>query len=337
LTPALTPTPASSRKKARQGDRLPAQERLHRQIRLRCPMTMRALLIVLCLSVGSAQSTEITLFGRDGSAVAYIADDLTMYLWSGVPVAYLKTDQTGGGFHIYGFNGQHLGWYVAGVVRDREGQAVGARREALLTLVKLEPLKALKKLQPLKSIEKLAPLRPLFRNTWASVNLDGFLLQGQKTAGPNVNIYPVGPTSDSGVLSTGHVNIYPVAPSAGSGTRSTGNVGIYPVRPVAQSGTSSGSSISSPTRMVNERSKVECRAMPCGAIRFRIVPGSAEILIDGKLIGLASEFVGRNETFTLPPKIYQLVIRAEGYTSFSRMLTIQPNGTVAETRSLIRR
>ncbi len=58
---------------------------------------------------------EVTLFNSAGKADAYIAidDELTIYLWSGKPVAYLEND-TEGGYHVYGFNGKHLGWFVKG-------------------------------------------------------------------------------------------------------------------------------------------------------------------------------------------------------------------------------
>ncbi len=35
-----------------------------------------------------------------------------------------------GDFHIYGFNGKHLDWCIKGIVRDDEGNAVGASKNA---------------------------------------------------------------------------------------------------------------------------------------------------------------------------------------------------------------
>ncbi len=35
---------------------------------------------------------------------------LTIYLWGGKPVAYLSAESDDG-FHVYGFNGKHLGWF----------------------------------------------------------------------------------------------------------------------------------------------------------------------------------------------------------------------------------
>jgi hypothetical protein len=48
-------------------------------------------------------------------------DDMTIYLWAGKPVAYL--DLVGSGeFDVYGFNGQHLGWFANGAIRNHFGQ-----------------------------------------------------------------------------------------------------------------------------------------------------------------------------------------------------------------------
>jgi hypothetical protein len=140
-----------------------------------------AVLIALALGTGSmgAVSSEIALFAGDGAAVAYIADDLTVYLWSGEPVAYLEDQSGDGAFNVFGFNGKHLGWYDSGVVRDHQGRAVGARKEAFASSVQSEPFKAFKQFKPFKAFKEFAPLRPLFSKEWSRVYLDEFLKQGK--------------------------------------------------------------------------------------------------------------------------------------------------------------
>ena len=88
----------------------------------------------------SASDDEVSLFDESGKAVAYIAldDELTIYLWGGKPVAYLERDSQGG-YHVYGFNGTHLGWFVGGVIRDLDRpefhrHSVAALRVALFEL-----------------------------------------------------------------------------------------------------------------------------------------------------------------------------------------------------------
>jgi hypothetical protein len=146
--------------------------------------TSAVLSFLSALSVGSSIATanddEITLFDARGKAVAYLALDheMTVYLWSGKPVAYFTRDSAGG-FHVHGFNGMHLGWFVGGIVRDHEGNAACAVKE-LLQQPELEPLKSLKQLKPLKSLTQLAPLRPLFTTSWGYVPCRFFLTEGSE-------------------------------------------------------------------------------------------------------------------------------------------------------------
>ena len=130
--------------------------------------------LVMLISV-STQAREISLYDSAGDAVAYIDtdDDLNIYLWGGKPVAYLDGDS------LYGFNGNHLGWFKEGIVMDHQGYAVGFVEGAVNKLTNLERLKSLQQLCPLKSLQQLEPLEPLQRNHFSRVPLDIFLAQGR--------------------------------------------------------------------------------------------------------------------------------------------------------------
>lgn len=119
---------------------------------------------------------EITLFDNSGTATAYIADDReeTIYMWSGEAVAYLKQE------HVYGFNGKHLGWFDAGVVRDSGGSAVGYVKNTCPKITKIEPIKKIKKIKKIKSICKIAPIRPINKMGASTTPLEAFLLAGAK-------------------------------------------------------------------------------------------------------------------------------------------------------------
>jgi hypothetical protein len=56
----------------------------------------------------AASDEEISLFDFKGRATAYIAKDMTIYLWDGKPVAYLHGDEPKESLNIYGFNGKHI-------------------------------------------------------------------------------------------------------------------------------------------------------------------------------------------------------------------------------------
>lgn len=132
--------------------------------------------IILITLSSSIYAKEITLFNSKGGSVAYIDtnDDLTIYLWSGKPVAYLNSNS------IYGFNGKHLGWFHKGIIWDHDGNAVGFIENAVIMPTKLEPLKGLQKLTPLKSITEIPPIEPIYSRRWSHTPLSIFLSQGIK-------------------------------------------------------------------------------------------------------------------------------------------------------------
>lgn len=136
--------------------------------------TIATFILALASSVALA-SDETTLFDGRGRAVAYVADDLTIYLWSGKPVAYLDRD-SGGGLHVYGFNGKHLGWFSRGIVRDHGGNGACAVRE-VLSSTEIEPIKSIKEIKPIKSIKEIVPIRPILSNSWSETPCR-FFLQG---------------------------------------------------------------------------------------------------------------------------------------------------------------
>lgn len=128
----------------------------------------------------SASDDEVSLFDEDGKAVAYIAldDEMTIYLWSGKPVAYLERDEQGG-YHVYGFNGLHLGWFVDGIVRDHEGAASCAVKERL-QYTEYEPYKSYKQYKPYKSYTHYAPYRPYFSGSFSQTPCRFLLAEGGK-------------------------------------------------------------------------------------------------------------------------------------------------------------
>jgi hypothetical protein len=142
------------------------------------------LAITIFLSVGSvatADDDEISLFNSKGKAIAYIVmdDEMTIYMWSGAPAAYLKTDTGAKGFHIYGFNGKHLGWSVDGVARNHDGDAACAVKERMQSAER-EPYKAYKQYKPYKSYTEYAPYRPAFSKIFGDVTCSAFLMEGAK-------------------------------------------------------------------------------------------------------------------------------------------------------------
>ena len=137
--------------------------------------TIAAVALVF-LSLSALAQEEISLFDSTGKPTAYIAEELTIYLWSGNPVAYLHSES--GKVHVYGFNGKHLGWFVRGIVRDHDGNAVGAVKEVFRSPVEYEPYKSYKQYKPYKSYREYAPYQPYLSRDWSQMPLLLFLMQG---------------------------------------------------------------------------------------------------------------------------------------------------------------
>ncbi len=157
---------------------------------------MRTLILlsfaIISLAKTSFAQSEISLYDKDGNASAYIAtnDDWTIYLWDGKPVAYIVND--GQTLHIYGFNGKHLGWYINGIIRAHDGNAVGFKKGAVTNIYeKYESYKGYKEYKPYKSYREFAPYQPYFSAKFSPVNLSGFLYQGigDETTGVNRQVY----------------------------------------------------------------------------------------------------------------------------------------------------
>jgi hypothetical protein len=138
-------------------------------------------LTALISNIALVADDEVPLFNGKGGAAAYIAvgDEMTVYLWNGKPVAYLEPDKGGGGFHVYGFNGKHLGWFVQGVIRNHEGDASCAVKERLQS-TESEPYKSYKEYKPYKDYKEYAPYRPAFSESFGAVTCSVFLSEGAK-------------------------------------------------------------------------------------------------------------------------------------------------------------
>lgn len=142
---------------------------------MKCLVKNLLFLLAACIP---AAAEEIDLFNGAAEAKAYIADDLTLYLRDGEPVAYLDTTRSNTEVDVYGFNGRHLGWFRRGIIFDHEGYAVGAVREAFIGRPMIVPFKGFKQFKPFKMFKEFSPLRPLFTKSWSETGLTRFLRQG---------------------------------------------------------------------------------------------------------------------------------------------------------------
>ncbi len=123
-----------------------------------------------------------TLYNPKGEPIAYICNHFrdTIYLWDGHPVAYLYS------YHIYGFNGKHLGWFIDGIIYDYYGDRAGFTSTTCPVSAFQDPPKA-KKYPREKTLPRCeAPSLPDLGFNLSSMDFEEFLKTGQISP-PQVN------------------------------------------------------------------------------------------------------------------------------------------------------
>lgn len=122
----------------------------------------------------TSYSDDLDFYDSRGIAVAYVAADrdLTIYLWSGKPVAYIEGDS------VFGFNGKHIGWIKDGAIYDHDGHIVAAVAERFKEPVTPPPPKGFKQFKPFKSFKEFKPFKPFFQFSWSELPSSLFFLGG---------------------------------------------------------------------------------------------------------------------------------------------------------------
>ena len=141
--------------------------------------TILSILTIACLTL-AVSAQQISLFDSEGEARAFIDYDknATIFMWDGTPVAFLNNN--GRDLCVIGFNGNFLGWYIDGILCDKNGSAVGARKGAVSMITKIERIKGIQKITPIRPIIPISPIKPILRNNWSNTSLTEFLFFGKK-------------------------------------------------------------------------------------------------------------------------------------------------------------
>lgn len=117
----------------------------------------------------------MTLYNRFGIPIAYSEDGENIYLFNGLPVAYLVEDC------IYNFRGKHIGWFSDGWTRDLYGYCVFFTEDSIGGPVKpikrIKPIKGIKRIKPIKSIREIRRIRAINRLAWSNYTGPDFFLQ----------------------------------------------------------------------------------------------------------------------------------------------------------------
>jgi hypothetical protein len=138
------------------------------------------LFILVILTVSTLSAQQVSLYDSDGEARAYIDydEDATIFMWDGTPVAFVEKD--GSDLCVFGFNRSFLGWYEDGIIYDKKGYAVGARKGAVSMITKIERIKGIQKITPIRPITPITPIQPILKSSWSNTSLTEFLYFGKK-------------------------------------------------------------------------------------------------------------------------------------------------------------
>lgn len=141
--------------------------------------TILTLLAMISLTF-FASAQQLSLFDSEGEARAYIDydEEATIFMWDGTPVAFVEKD--GSDLCVFGFNGSFLGWYEDGVMYDKKGYAVGARKGAVSMITKIERIKSIQRITPIRPITPITPIQPILKSSWSNTSLTEFLYYGKK-------------------------------------------------------------------------------------------------------------------------------------------------------------
>lgn len=139
-----------------------------------------AILYFLPLQQSNAGEVEFSFFEPSGKPVAYLApsEEMSIYLWSGEPVAYIDVEKQDGP-HVYGYNGEHLGWFEKGAIFNKDGKVACASKE-MLTRADYEPYKSYKEYKPYRSYQSRPPRKPRFSLSPSPISCTLHLARGQK-------------------------------------------------------------------------------------------------------------------------------------------------------------
>ena len=122
-----------------------------------------------------SDADAMSFYDAQGKATAYIAldDGLTVYMWTGEPVAYVEDDS------FFGVNGKHLGWYHDGAVYDHDGAIVAVPAVALAQSPDPARARSPRQQKPSAREKNARPAKPVFGRSWSKASARAFFLSGR--------------------------------------------------------------------------------------------------------------------------------------------------------------
>jgi len=141
------------------------------------------LILLLTLSLTTlADDNEISLSDSSGESVAYIVlnDEFTIHTWDGEVVAYLhsSTGNFNSEMDVYGWNGDHLGWFNDGIIMNHYGDmSCVVREKHPYPLVEFGKNNKFGKYG--KNVRYGAPGKPIFSGRFSEVSCLSLMISGR--------------------------------------------------------------------------------------------------------------------------------------------------------------
>ena len=119
----------------------------------------------------------MNFYDRFGQPIAYSTDSGEIFLFNGLPVAYIFEDA------IYSYQGVQYGWILNNWIRDLNGYAVFFNELSfgfgpMKPMRRMLPMKAMKRMVPMKSMRRVKRAKPVLRMQWSP--LSGLLFFEQR-------------------------------------------------------------------------------------------------------------------------------------------------------------
>lgn len=112
------------------------------------------------------------LFGQQGYSDYFIYGNDRIVRPNGSSLAWI--DKQG---NVYGYDGNHLGWYENGCIRGHDGGVMAWQRNAknlgvIPPIPQIPPILSIPKIEPIRPIHSIPPIKPIPKLDWSHYGLD---------------------------------------------------------------------------------------------------------------------------------------------------------------------
>lgn len=107
------------------------------------------------------------IYNKNGKPLLRLLENGRFVSFNGKSIGFLDRE------NIYDYNGNHRGWYIGGIFRDREGKCVGFgekvtdHRHPFLPFKQFKPFPGFVEFEPFRPFKGFPPSKPFFSSEWS--------------------------------------------------------------------------------------------------------------------------------------------------------------------------